>query len=64
MLAPDRVQGLLLEMPVLDNAVEAGIIAFAPLLFLWGFSPDRLDQEARAFVTEVWGGDAPQARHA
>ncbi|MGN6782211.1 MAG: alpha/beta fold hydrolase [Marmoricola sp.] len=31
--APDRVAGLLLEMPVLDNAVEAGILAFAPLLF-------------------------------
>jgi pimeloyl-ACP methyl ester carboxylesterase len=33
-LAPDRVAGLLLEMPVLDNAVEAGILAFAPLLFI------------------------------
>jgi pimeloyl-ACP methyl ester carboxylesterase len=33
-LAPDRVAGLLLEMPVLDNAVEAGILAFAPLLFV------------------------------
>jgi pimeloyl-ACP methyl ester carboxylesterase len=29
--APERVQGLLIEMPVLDNAVEAGILAFAPL---------------------------------
>lgn len=38
-LAPDRVQGLLLEMPVLDNAVEAGILAFAPLLFLSRFVP-------------------------
>lgn len=38
-LAPDRVQGLLLEMPVLDNAVEAGILAFAPLLFLSRFAP-------------------------
>jgi pimeloyl-ACP methyl ester carboxylesterase len=33
-LAPDRVAGLLVEMPVLDNAVEAGILAFAPLLFV------------------------------
>jgi pimeloyl-ACP methyl ester carboxylesterase len=32
--APDRIAGLLLEMPVLDNAVEAGIVAFAPLLFV------------------------------
>jgi pimeloyl-ACP methyl ester carboxylesterase len=38
-LAPDRVQGLLLEMPVLDNALEAGILAFAPLLFLSRFVP-------------------------
>ncbi len=38
-LAPDRVLGLLLEMPVLDNAVEAGILAFAPLLFVARFAP-------------------------
>src|SRR5687768_18434639 len=38
-LAPDRVRGLLLEMPVLDNALEAGILAFAPLLFAARFLP-------------------------
>ena len=38
-IAPERVQGLLLEMPVLDNAVEAGILAFAPLLFMARFFP-------------------------
>jgi len=38
-LAPERVAGLLLEMPVLDNAVEAGIIAFAPLMFAARFLP-------------------------
>lgn len=37
--APERVRGLLLEMPVLDNAVEAGILAFAPLLFVSRFAP-------------------------
>lgn len=37
--APQLVRGLLLEMPVLDNAVEAGIIAFAPLLFAARFLP-------------------------
>src|SRR5687767_12135739 len=37
--APGRVRGLLLEMPVLDNAVEAGIIAFAPLMFAARFLP-------------------------
>ncbi|HEX6247665.1 MAG TPA: alpha/beta hydrolase [Nocardioidaceae bacterium] len=38
-IAPDRVRGLILEMPVLDNAVEAGIMAFAPLMFLARFVP-------------------------
>ena len=38
-LAPDRVRGLIVEMPVLDNAVEAGILAFAPLLFAARFLP-------------------------
>jgi pimeloyl-ACP methyl ester carboxylesterase len=37
--APERVQGLIIEMPVLDNAVEAGILAFAPLLFVSRFLP-------------------------
>lgn len=37
--APERVRGLLLEMPVLDNAVEAGIIAFAPAMFAARFVP-------------------------
>lgn len=38
-LAPERVRGLIVEMPVLDNALEAGILAFAPLLFLSRFLP-------------------------
>jgi pimeloyl-ACP methyl ester carboxylesterase len=38
-LAPERVRGLLVEMPVLHNAVEAGILAFAPLLFVGRFLP-------------------------
>lgn len=38
-IAPDRVRGLVLEMPVLDNALEAGILAFAPLMFLARFVP-------------------------
>ncbi len=38
-LAPERVRGLIAEMPVLDNALEAGILAFAPLLFLSRFVP-------------------------
>lgn len=38
-LAPERVRGLIVEMPVLDNAVTAGILAFAPLLFAARFLP-------------------------
>ncbi len=38
-LAPERVRGLIVEMPVLDNALEAGILAFAPLLFVSRFLP-------------------------
>lgn len=38
-LAPERVRGLIAEMPVLDNALEAGMLAFAPLLFLSRFLP-------------------------
>ncbi|MEO9323628.1 alpha/beta fold hydrolase [Nocardioides sp. C4-1] len=38
-IAPERVRGMILEMPVLDNAVEAGIIAFAPLMFAARFLP-------------------------
>lgn len=39
LLAPGRVRGLIVEMPVLDNALEAGILAFAPLLFAARFLP-------------------------
>ena len=38
-LAPERVRGIVAEMPVLDNALEAGILAFAPLLFVSRFLP-------------------------
>jgi pimeloyl-ACP methyl ester carboxylesterase len=37
--APGRVRGLLLEMPVLDNALEAGLVAFGPLMFAARFLP-------------------------
>ena len=61
-LAPDRVQGLLLEMPVLDNALEAGILAFAPLLFLSRFLPISISLLAAGSrlvprrITPFWGG--------
>ena len=38
-LAPERVKGLLLEMPVLDNGLEAGLMTFGPVLFTARFLP-------------------------
>lgn len=38
-LAPHRLRGLLIEMPVLDNAIFAGLVAFPPLLFAARFAP-------------------------
>lgn len=36
-LAPERLRGMLLEMPVLDNAIPACAAAFTPLLFALTF---------------------------
>jgi pimeloyl-ACP methyl ester carboxylesterase len=36
---PERVQGLIVEMPVLDNALHAGIVAFVPLMFAARYLP-------------------------
>jgi pimeloyl-ACP methyl ester carboxylesterase len=38
-IEPAKVRGMILEMPVLDNAVEAGILAFAPLIFIGRVTP-------------------------
>ena len=45
-IAPERVRGLILEMPVLDNALEAGILAFGPLLFVARFLPFTVNAPA------------------
>lgn len=37
--APERVHGILVEMPVLDNAIVAGLLTFAPMLFAARFLP-------------------------
>ncbi len=37
--APHRLRGLVLEMPVLDNGLVAGLMAFAPLLLTARFAP-------------------------
>ncbi len=62
--APERVRGLLLEMPVLDNALEAGLIAFGPLMFLARFVPvsimatRRLARLVPRGVVPFWTGIA------
>ncbi|MDT0203286.1 alpha/beta hydrolase [Nocardioides sp. AE5] len=38
-IAPERVRGLLAEMPVLDNAVEAGLVAFGPMMLAARYLP-------------------------
>ncbi|GAA4694063.1 alpha/beta fold hydrolase [Nocardioides conyzicola] len=38
-IAPERVRGLILEAPILDNGVEAGILTFGPLLLTARFLP-------------------------
>ncbi len=63
-VAPGRVRGLLLEMPVLDNALEAGLIAFGPLMFLARFAPltvsltRRLSRAVPRGVVPFWTGIA------
>ena len=65
-LAPERVRGLLVEMPVLHNAIEAGIMAFAPLMFAARFLPfHRLrgadaDPSHSAGAGALLGGDRPR----
>jgi pimeloyl-ACP methyl ester carboxylesterase len=50
-LAPERVRGLVVEMPVLDNALVAGIVAFVPLMFTARFAPFALNVVRRAART-------------
>ncbi|MDN4174440.1 alpha/beta fold hydrolase [Nocardioides sp. SOB77] len=63
-LAPDRVRGLICEMPVLDNAVEAGIVTFAPLLMAARFLPftvntaRRLTRPVPRGIVPFWAGIA------
>jgi pimeloyl-ACP methyl ester carboxylesterase len=60
--APERVRGLLLEMPVLDNALEAGLIAFGQLMFMARFVPvsitltRRLTKLVPRGVVPFWAG--------
>jgi pimeloyl-ACP methyl ester carboxylesterase len=62
--APERLRGMIIEMPVLDNAVEAGIIAFAPLLFVARAIPiavtavRRVAQAVPRTLVPFWSGIA------
>ncbi|MDQ3628305.1 MAG: alpha/beta hydrolase [Actinomycetota bacterium] len=42
-LATPQLRGMICEMPVLDNAVEAGIVAFAPLMLVSRVAPFVVD---------------------
>jgi pimeloyl-ACP methyl ester carboxylesterase len=63
-LAPHRVRGMILEMPVLDHAVEAGIVVFAPLLFMGRVTPwlvslmGRTSRLVPRSIVGFWGGVA------
>jgi pimeloyl-ACP methyl ester carboxylesterase len=46
-LAPERLRGMILEMPVLDNAIPACAAAFTPLLFALTFGEPVTDRIAR-----------------
>jgi pimeloyl-ACP methyl ester carboxylesterase len=45
--APDRLRGMILEMPVLDNAIPACAAAFTPLLFALTFGEPVMKPVAR-----------------
>jgi pimeloyl-ACP methyl ester carboxylesterase len=47
-LAPDRLRGMVIEMPVLDNAIPACGAAFTPLLFALTFGEPIMRIVARA----------------
>ena len=46
--APERLQGMIIEMPVLDNAIPACAAAFTPLLFALTFGEPVMKLVARA----------------
>ena len=62
--APERIQGMLIEMPVLDNAIPACGAAFTPLLMAFKFGQPVMSTIARAarlvprttvpFLAELW----------
>jgi len=63
-IAPDRVKGLIVEMPVLDNALVAGILAFVPIMLAARYLPvtanslQRLARSVPRGVVPFWAGVA------
>jgi pimeloyl-ACP methyl ester carboxylesterase len=55
-IAPERLRGMVLEMPVLDNAIPACAAAFAPLLFALTFGAPAVRLVARG------AGAVPRSR--
>lgn len=62
--APHRLHGMILEMPVLDNALEAGIVVFGPLIFFGRVTPwavtfvRRVTRAVPRALLPFWGGMA------
>ena len=62
--APERLRGMIIEMPVLDNAIPACAAAFTPLLFALTFGEPVMNALARGarvlqrarlpFLAELW----------
>lgn len=61
-LAPDRVRGIVVEMPVLNNALVAGMVACVPLMFAARYLPftvnsvRRLSRTIPRGVVPFWTG--------
>jgi pimeloyl-ACP methyl ester carboxylesterase len=64
-LAPERLQGMLIEMPVLDNAIPACAAFFSPMLFALTFGESVMNRVAQAagaatrIARSITGGQLP-----
>lgn len=63
-IAPERVRGLIVDAPILDNGVEAGVVVFGPLLLAARFLPlpitvlRRVTRPVPRGVVPFWAGIA------
>jgi pimeloyl-ACP methyl ester carboxylesterase len=61
-IAPERVAGLVVEMPVLNNALVAGIVAFVPIMLTARYLPvtvnavRRLTRSVPRGLVPFWAG--------